>query len=166
MCTTTKPIPMMPVIAITYFLPTAVEYRSRRNGLRFGPRSAAVPVTGPRRSVCAMRLTLSPRASRLVILAAGRQCSRLGDEVDEALDRADELGPQIRIRPHLVAQRRPQAADRHAECGADAFLPRRAARDLWPFGETGDGRPDPGPHVDERVAGHEHVRMADGGGEP
>ena len=31
----TKPMPMMPVMAITYFLPTAVEYRSRRNGLRF-----------------------------------------------------------------------------------------------------------------------------------
>ena len=35
MWTTTKPMPIRPVIAITYFLPTAVEYRSRRNGLRF-----------------------------------------------------------------------------------------------------------------------------------
>ena len=34
MWTTTNPMPMMPVIAMTYFLPTAVEYTSRRNGLR------------------------------------------------------------------------------------------------------------------------------------
>ena len=54
MWTITKPMPMMPVIAITYFLPSAVEYRSRRNGLRFFVR-VAEPETGPRDTACAMR---------------------------------------------------------------------------------------------------------------
>ena len=49
----TKRIPMMPVIAITYFLPTAVEYRSMRKGRLFR-FPVAVPVTGPRLNVCAM----------------------------------------------------------------------------------------------------------------
>ena len=53
MWVTTNPIPMMPVIAITYFLPTAVEYRSMRKG-RFFRFPVAVPETGPRLNVCAM----------------------------------------------------------------------------------------------------------------
>lgn len=37
----------MPLIAMTYFLPTAVEYRSRRNG-RLRRVRVAVAVTGAR----------------------------------------------------------------------------------------------------------------------
>ena len=48
MCTNTKPSSMMPVIAITYFLPTAVPYRSSRKNLRRFFGVTAVPVTGPR----------------------------------------------------------------------------------------------------------------------
>ena len=45
---TTNPMRPIPVMAITYFLPTAVPYRSRRNGLRLrDARATAVPVTGP-----------------------------------------------------------------------------------------------------------------------
>ena len=58
MWTMTKPIPIRPVIAITYFLPRAVEYRSTRNGLRF-LATWAVPLTGPRVTACAMQRTLT-----------------------------------------------------------------------------------------------------------
>ncbi|CAB4655971.1 unannotated protein [freshwater metagenome] len=43
----TKPIIAMPEMAITYFLPTAVEYRSIKNG-RLRRARVAVPVTGAR----------------------------------------------------------------------------------------------------------------------
>src|SRR5215210_751869 len=38
----------MPVTAMTYFLPTAVPYRSSRKNLRRFLRPVAVPLTGPR----------------------------------------------------------------------------------------------------------------------
>jgi hypothetical protein len=44
----TKPMPITPVIAMTYFLPTEVRYRSRRKEVRFLVGFTAVPLTGPR----------------------------------------------------------------------------------------------------------------------
>ena len=46
----TKPISAIPEMAIAYFLPTAVPYRSSSNGRR-GRGAAAVPVTGWREGV-------------------------------------------------------------------------------------------------------------------
>src|SRR6478609_10902728 len=97
MCTTTNPTPMRPVTAMTYFLPTAVEYNSTKNGLRRRGLLAAVPLTGPRVTTCATTQTLTPRRS--------------GHEVDERLDGADELGPQVGVGPHAVAQPGPEAVD-------------------------------------------------------
>ncbi len=54
MCVITNPMPIRPVIAITYFLPTAVEYRSTMNGFFFAGALTAVPVTGPRLNVSAI----------------------------------------------------------------------------------------------------------------
>lgn len=48
MCTSTKPTSMMPLIAMAYFFPTAVPYRSSRKNLRRFFVVTAVPVTGPR----------------------------------------------------------------------------------------------------------------------
>jgi hypothetical protein len=48
MWNSTKPIIAMPEMAITYFLPTEVEYRSSKNG-RFLRACNAVPVAGARR---------------------------------------------------------------------------------------------------------------------
>ncbi len=50
MWASTNPIQMMPVTAITYFLPSALRYSSTGNGARRprAPDASAVPVTGPR----------------------------------------------------------------------------------------------------------------------
>ena len=71
MWTNTKPTPMMPVIAMTYFLPTAVEYTSRRNGLRFRA-FGAVELTGPRVTTCAIRKTVLPTRRPTAICDARR----------------------------------------------------------------------------------------------
>src|SRR5690606_1680537 len=87
--------------------------------------------------------------------------SGLGDEVDEALDRADELGFEVGVRPHLVAEPRPEAVERHTERRAQALLPRTPLRDLRPGGEPERFRTDARPDVDEGMAGDEDGRMID-----
>ena len=110
MWATTKPMPMSPVIAITYFLPTAVEYRSRRNGLRLRARACFAP--------CQLTMGESPSAPTGVTTsvaterqqelgrAIGRRSRTLrgGDEVDEPLDGADQLRTEVGVRSDTVAQ--------------------------------------------------------------
>ena len=56
----------MPEMAIAYFLPTVVPYRSSRNG-RLGRGAAAVPVTGWREGVVVLMSLEEVRDETLVL---------------------------------------------------------------------------------------------------
>ena len=102
MCTTTKPIADDAGDRHHVLLADRGRVEVERGTACDGAASlAAVPVTGPRVTTCATTQTLTPRRS--------------GHEVDERLDGADELGPQVGVGPHAVAQPGPEAVEVGAE---------------------------------------------------
>src|SRR5688572_17458574 len=103
MCMTTKPIPMMPVIAITYFLPTAVEYRSSRKSLRLRDR-LAVPETGPRCAGCGVIVCAIPR-TLLVGMVNTEELTRPDLREREPITFSDGTGADVRHRPGRRALR-------------------------------------------------------------
>jgi hypothetical protein len=86
--------------------------------------------------------------------------SGLGDEVDQALDGADELRAQVRVAAHPVAQPRPEADEIGAQGSAHPFLPRHPSGHGGPLPQPEPVGADARPDVDEGMSGDEHVRIA------
>src|SRR5580698_2810030 len=109
------------------------------------PSDAALLVIGPRVSSAA-----------LVTLRAPRH----GDEIDQLLDPAEELGLEVRVAGHRAQDALPgrRYLRRPSDAAQHPFLPRLPGRDVWPGRDANRGRPDGSPDVDERMPHDQHVR--------
>jgi CubicO group peptidase (beta-lactamase class C family) len=93
---------------------------------------------------------------------------RIGNEVDELLDGTNQLGGEVSKCVDLVAQARPEAFELHTEFTTHPLFPRDIAvvGNVRPGLEPDHLRTNTGPHVDERVAGDQHVWVPNGLGDP
>ena len=111
MWTRTKPMPMMPVIAITYFLPTAVRVEVEQERLALLPLWTRCRVTGPRVTACAMRRTLMPhpagdRNARAISASPRRACGPTGRACRERSSPPSSSWPSASTGPSTTHQLR------------------------------------------------------------
>ena len=79
---------------------------------------------------------------------------------------ADELGLEVGIGAHAVAQLGPQTVGVHPERASHPEFPVDAARYVGPAIPSDRPRTDPCPHIDERMTGHHHELASYRVGEP
>src|SRR5438132_12630547 len=96
-------------------------------------------------------LVISPRVSSGAVVTL--RAPRHGDEIDQLLDPAEELGLEVGVARDRTQDALPGRRDlRRPPDGAQhAFLPRLPGRNVRPGREADRGRPDGGPDVDERM---------------
>src|ERR1700719_1740003 len=116
------------------------------------------PLPTRARSGCdAGLLVIGPRVSSgaVVTLCAPRH----GDEIDQLLDPAEELGLEVGVAGHRAQDALPgrRYLRRPPDGAQHALLPRLPARNVWPGRDADRGRPHRGPDVDERMSDDQHV---------
>src|SRR5579875_135706 len=115
-----------------------------------------------------------PHGSRVIVPRVAfaprvRLCAaRLGDEVDEFLHAPEEFRLEIGVAGHRTQDPMPRGGRvaAPAQLAQHALFPWHAAGNIRPPADPDRGRLDGLPDVDERMPGDQHVRRADGTGDP